>query len=135
MYLFIMGGGNIIISGTIVKGLGEGAVFMSMPHYKEEIKKKLGFDAYPGTLNVKVAKQQFDSLKNNLPIKIQGYKKENKTFGSANCRKAKIKNISGAIIMPDINKHEDVIEFIAPVHLKSELKLADGDKIKIKLID
>lgn len=135
MYLFTMGGGNAGISGIIVKGFGEGAVFMSMPHYKREIKKKLGFDAYPGTLNVKVTKQQFDSLKNNLPIKIQGYKKENKTFGSANCRKAKIKNISGAIIMPDINKHEDIIEFIAPVHLKSELKLADGDKVKIELIN
>ena len=135
MYLFIMGGGNIIISGTIVKGLGEGAVFMSMPHYKQEIRTNLGFDAYPGTLNVKVAKQQFDSLKNYLPIKINGYKKDGKTFGGAGCRKAKIKNISVAIIMPDINKHEDIVEFIAPVHLKSELKLAEGDKIKIKLID
>ena len=37
--------------------------------------------------------------------------------------------------MPDINKHEDIMEFIAPVHLKSELKLADGDKIKIELIN
>jgi len=135
MYLLAMGGGNADISGIIVKGLGEGAVFMSMPHYKQEIKKNLGFEAYPGTLNVKVAKQQFDSLKNYLPINIKGFKKGGKTFGSANCRKAKIKNISGAIIMPDINKHEDIMEFIAPVHLKSELKLADGDKIKIELIN
>ena len=41
MYLLAMGGGNADISGIIVKGLGEGAVFMSMPHYKNEIKKKL----------------------------------------------------------------------------------------------
>ena len=39
MYLLAMGGGNADISGIIVKGLGEGAVFMSMPHYKQEIKK------------------------------------------------------------------------------------------------
>ncbi|HLC61008.1 MAG TPA: DUF120 domain-containing protein [Candidatus Nanoarchaeia archaeon] len=130
-----MGGGNANISGMIVKGLGEGAVFMSMPHYKNEIKKKLGFDAYPGTLNVKVTKLQFDSLKNNIPIKINGFKKDGKIFGGANCHKSKIKNINGAIIMPDINKHKDIIEFIAPVHIKSKLKLADGDKVKIELIN
>ena len=130
-----MGGGNTHISGMIVKGLGEGAFFMSMPHYKHEIKINLGFNAYPGTLNVKVKKQQFDSLKNNLPIKINGYKKDGKAFGSANCHKARIKEINGAIIMPDINKHEDIIEFIAPVHLKSELKLTDGDAVKIELIN
>ncbi len=123
------------VSGTVVKGLGEGAVFMSMPHYKHEIKTNLGFNAYPGTLNVKVTKPQFDSLKNHLPIKIKGYKKDGKTFGSANCHKAKIKEINGAIIIPDINKHKDIIEFIAPVHLKSELKLTDGDKVKIELTD
>jgi len=125
---------NMIISGIIVKGLGEGVIFMSMPHYKHEIKTNLEFNAYPGTLNVKVTKQQFDSLKNNLPIKIKGYKKDGKTFGGANCHKAKIKEINGAIIMPEINKHEDIIEFIAPVRLKSELKLTDGDKVKIELI-
>ena len=129
-----MGGKNITLSGTIVKGLGEGAFFMSMPHYKNEIKKKLGFEAYPGTLNVKITEKKFSSLKNNLPVGIKGYKKGRKTFGGANCRKAKIKSINGAIIMPDINKHKDIVEFIAPVHVKSNLKLKNGDKITITLI-
>ena len=128
-----MDGENIILSGTIVKGLGEGAFFMSMPHYKNEIKKKLGFDAYSGTLNVKITEKKFSSLKNNLPVEIKGYKKGGKTFGGASCRKAKLKTIDGAIIIPDINKHKDIVEFIAPVHVKSNLKLKDGDKIIIAL--
>ena len=128
-----MGGENTIVNGTIVKGLGEGAFFMSMEHYKNEIKKKLGFDAYPGTLNVKITEKGFNSLKNNLVIKIEGCTKNKKTFGGANCRKAKIKSINGAVIMPDINKHRDILEFIASVHIKSTLKLKDGDKIIIKL--
>lgn len=121
--------------GTIVRGLGEGTFFMSMEHYKKEIKKKLGFDAYPGTLNLKVGKNQINSLKKINPIKIVGFKSGNKTFGGANCYKAKIKNINGSIIVPDLTKHKDVIEFIAPVHLKSELKLKEGDKIKIELLE
>lgn len=107
---------------------------MSMEHYRNEIKKKLGFNAYPGTLNLKVIKNQSDLLKKIVPIKIDGYKSGNKMFWGANCYKAKIKNVSGSIIVPDLTRHKDVIEFIAPVHLKSELKLKDNDKIKVELL-
>ena len=123
-----------IIDGIVVKGFGEGAFFMSMGHYKKEIKNKLGFNTYPGTLNLKVGKKQEDLLKNIKPIKIKGFKAGNKTFGGANCYKAKIKNINGAIIVPVINKHKDIIEFISPFHIKSKLKIKDGDKIKVELL-
>ncbi len=129
---FIMGG-NIVVNGTIVRGLGEGTYFMSMPHYRREIKDKLDFKSYPGTLNIKVNKKEFDSLKNQKSIKIHGYKSGNKIFGGAICYKARIKGINGAIIIPDLTKHRDIIELIAPIHLKSELKLKDGDKIKVEL--
>ena len=125
---------NLVLNGVIVRGLGEGTYFMSMQHYQKEIKKKLGFDAYPGTLNLKVGKKQADILKKFAPIKIDGFKKNNKTFGGVDCYRAKIKNIDGSIIVPHLTKHKDVIEFIAPVHLKSKLKLKDGDKIKIELV-
>ncbi len=121
------------LNAVIVRGLGEGSYFMSMKHYKEEIRKKLSFDAYPGTLNLKVRKKQLDLLKNIKPIKINGFKLFNKTFGGASCYRAKIKGINGSIIIPDLTKHKNVIEFIAPVHLKSELKLINGDKIKIEI--
>ena len=125
--------GNIIVNGTIVLGLGEGTYFMSMPHYRREIKDKLDFESYPGTLNIKVNKKEFDSLKNQTSIKIQGYKSGNKIFGGASCYKARIMSVNGAIIIPDLTKHKDILEFIAPLHLKSELKLKDGDKIKVEL--
>ena len=129
-----MAGKKIILDGTIVRGLGEGTYFMSMQHYQKEIKKKLGFDSYPGTLNLKVSKNQINLLKKIKPIKIEGFKRNNKSFGGVNCYKAKIKNINGSVIVPDLTKHKDVIEFIAPVHIKSELKIKDGDKIKVDLI-
>ncbi|MBI2542227.1 CTP-dependent riboflavin kinase [Candidatus Woesearchaeota archaeon] len=122
------------VEGVIVRGLGEGAYFMSMRHYRDEIKKKLGFDAYPGTLNLKVSKKQMDLLEEAVPIRIDGFQQENKIFGEADCYKAKINGTLGAIIVPKMTKHKDVMEFIAPVHLKSELKLEDGDKIKVELV-
>ena len=121
--------------GIVTRGIGEGSIFMSMKHYKSEIKKQLGFDAYPGTLNLNINEEQLTLLKKSIPIRIKAYEENNKTYGGASCYKAEINNIKGAIIIPDINKHKkDIIEFIAPVNLKSELKIKDGDKIKIELI-
>ncbi len=126
-------GGAIILEGIVTSGLGEGSFFMSMEHYKKEIKEKLGFEAYPGTLNLKVNETQIDPLKKTSPIRINGYEKDNRTFYGVNCYKAKINNTNGFIIIPDINKHKDIIEFIAPIHLKSKLNLKEGDKIKLML--
>ena len=124
-----------VLKGTIIKGLGEGAYFMSMGHYKKEIKKKLGFDAYPGTLNIKIKKNQYNIIKKINPIKIAGYINNGKRFGGASCYKAIIKDINGAIIIPDINKHKNgIIEFIAPMHIKSKSKINNGDKIKVELV-
>ena len=125
--------GEMVLDGIVTSGLGEGSFFMSMEHYKNEIKKKLGFDAYPGTLNLKINKKQKESLKRINPIRIEGYEKDNETFGGANCYKARVNNINGAIIIPDLTKHKDIVEFIAPVNIKSELEIKDEDKIKIEL--
>ncbi|MBS3102736.1 CTP-dependent riboflavin kinase [Candidatus Woesearchaeota archaeon] len=125
----------MIIEGIAVSGLGEGSYFMSMGHYRKEIKKKLKFDAYQGTLNLKVKKKDRDLLKKLGSIEIKGYKTKDKMFYGAKCYKARVQNISGAIIMPGLNKHgKDIIEFIAPVHLKSKLKIKDGDRVTINII-
>src|SRR3989344_3342885 len=122
---------GMAIEGVVSKGLGEGAFFMSMPHYKNEIKSKLGFDAYPGTLNIKVTEDKISEAKKSKSIRIEGYASNGKTFAGANCHFAKIKDISGAVIFPDLTGHKDVLEFIAPVHVKSALKIKDGDKIMV----
>ncbi len=126
--------GGQVLQGTIVKGLGEGTYFMSMEHYKKEFRKKFGFEAYSGTLNLRISQNQFNSLKKQLPVKIKGYKSNKKIFGAVNCRKAKIKDINAALIIPELTKHKDIVEIIAPVNLKSELKLKDGYKLRVELL-
>ena len=127
--------GDTALEGVVVVGLGKGAVFMSIDHYKTEFKDKLGFDPYPGTLNMSLDKEQTNLLKDINPIRIESFKKDNKTFGGVSCYKVKINNIDGAIIVPDLTEHEeDMIEIIAPINLKSELNIKDGDKIKIEVI-
>ena len=123
-----------VVEGVINRGLGEGAFFMSINHYKKEIKKKLGFEAYPGTLNIKVKKSCLILLEKTGKTRINGFETSDRKFGGAVCYKGRINGIKGSILVPDVNKHgKDIIEFIAPVHIKSELNLKDGDKIQIEL--
>ena len=126
---------KMFLSGQIVRGLGEGTYFMSIKKYREKMRLRLGFDAYPGTLNLMVGKTQAVILSKITPTRINGFRAGNSTFGGVNCYKARIQNINGSIIVPDLTKHEkNIIEFIAPVHIKSELKLKDGDLINLELL-
>ena len=130
-----MDGKSIVLSGTVASGSGEGTYFMSMSYYQKKIKEKLGFRAYPGTLNLKVGKKQADALKNSGTVKISSYKANGKTLGGVSCCRAAIGNLRCAMIIPDLTRHKETIELIAPVHLKSELKLKDGDKITVKIFN
>lgn len=125
----------MFLIGYVIGGLGEGFKFMSMHHYKKEIKEKLGFDAFPGTLNLKIENKGKQSLDKIDPIIIAGFEDKDQKYFGVRCYKARIKNIDGAIIIPDASKHEnDIIEFIAPLKLRDELNLKDNDKVTIKLI-
>ena len=126
--------GEIGFEGIITSGLGKGAVFLSIDYYKDNIREKLGFEPYLGTLNLEVGKEQ-QQLRAIAPIRIESFKKNGKAYGGASCYKIKINNINAAIIVPDLTEHEEnMIEIIAPVNLKSKLKVEDGDKVKIELV-
>ena len=43
----------------IVSGMGEGAYYMSLKGYRNQFIEKLGYEPYPGTLNVKLVDQIF----------------------------------------------------------------------------
>jgi len=45
---------RITFKGKIVSGMGEGAYYMSLEGYKKQFKEKLGYEPFPGTLNLKL---------------------------------------------------------------------------------
>ena len=62
--------GELVFEGIVTSGLGKGVVFMSMDYYKSNVKEKLGFNPYPGTLNLRLDKNVRESLKKIKPIRI-----------------------------------------------------------------
>ncbi len=120
------------ITGTVQDGSGEGTYYTSLKQYKEKIKQKLGFKVYPGTLNIKIKKEETAPFLNCLtPIKIAGFKTKERTFGSITCYKIKLKNTKAAIVAPEKTRYKDILEIIASFNLRNKFNLKTGTKITI----
>ena len=130
----------LTLEGVIFTGMGEGAYYITRAHYRKQFIEKLGFDPYPGTLNLKLTTDydiKTSSEHEAYPaIEIEGFQDEHRTFGYVKCYPAKVENrVKGALISA-LRSHYDnsVIEVIAPVFLRKRLKLKDGYKVKVEIL-
>lgn len=130
---------SVTMEGAVFTGLGEGAYYISKEYYRNQFIEKLGFDPYPGTLNVKLS-TDYDlktrvELEAYPAIEIQGFKNEDRTFGTVKCYSAKVGNrVKGAVIFA-LRSHYDrsVLEIISTVSLRKQLNLKDGQKVKVEV--
>lgn len=125
-----------ILCGKVVTGLGEGQYYISLEGYMKQFREKLGFNPYPGTLNIKLDPGSIEIRKRIIPnIKISGFLDQNRTFGSGSCFNIMISAISGAVITPERTHYpEDIIEVIAPVNLREYLNVSDGSAVQLEVI-
>jgi len=131
---------SITLEGTVFTGFGEGAYYISKESYRRQFIEKLGFDPYPGTLNLKLVTDYDLKTRNELEaypgVEIEGFKDEDRTFGPVKCYPVIIENeVKGALILA-LRSHYDasVLEIIAPVPLRKRLKLRDGQKVKVEVL-
>lgn len=132
--------GRIRLKGRVFSGFGEGGFYVSLEHYRKQFKEKLGFDPYPGTLNLKL---DADSMKARRiltvkdGIRIEPYSDGQKCYCGAKCFMVLIEGkIRGAIVVPEVTRYgDDVIELLAPVYLRRALKLRDGDQVTVEILD
>ncbi len=123
------------IHGTVFSGLGEGKYYISQPKYKQQFQKRLLFQPYEGTLNIRVAPSDmplFERLTFAPGIKIHGFTSKGRTFGDVKCFMAKMQENECAIILPVRTHYTDVMEVISKEHLRSLHDLNDGDAVEIE---
>jgi riboflavin kinase, archaea type len=130
---------SVTIEGTIFTGLGEGAYYISKENYKQQIIEKLGFQPYPGTLNLKITSDYDIKTRMELEafpaIEIKGFQNTDRSFGFVKCYPAIIGgSVKGALVTA-LRSHYDVsvLEIIAPVCLRKQLNLKDGQKVKVEI--
>ena len=131
---------SITLEGVVFTGLGEGAYYISKERYTKQFIEKLGFEPYPGTLNLKLTTDYDVKTRSELEaypaIEIEGFRSEDRTFGSVKCYPVTIENrVKGALILA-LRSHYDtsVVEVIAPVFLRKHLNLKDGHKVKVEVL-
>jgi riboflavin kinase len=131
---------SVTLEGILFSGLGEGAYYVTKEGYRKQFMEKLGFDPYPGTLNLKLTTEYdvktMSELEAYPAIEIQGFKNESRTFGSVKCYPAIINNKEKGAVVYALRSHYNasVMEIIAPVFLRGRLKLKDGNKVKVEIL-
>ena len=128
------------LTGTVTSGMGEGRHYITLSGYMEQFREKLGYEPYPGTLNVDLTE---DSIRSRArldaiePITIEGWESEDRTYGPAYCYPAAIETDGMRyeelhVITPERTHHgDDHLELIAPDELREELDLADETEVTV----
>jgi len=130
------GGERLTIRGRVVTGLGEGRYYISREGYRKAFGKLLGFDPYPGTLNIEVEpldREKMAELKDMDGLMIEEFQSEGRTFGGVKCFRALIGGVECAAIFPLRSHHTHTLELISPFGLREKLALADGDEVQVLL--
>jgi riboflavin kinase, archaea type len=122
---------TITLTGKVFSGKGNGRKFLSLKWVKEQIKQKLGFNPYLGTLNILLSEEStkrrkiLEKPQSMMICPAQGY-----CLGILHG--ARIEEFECAVIIPDVTGYpENYLELIAAENMRQKLQLKDGDDIRI----
>jgi len=128
---------SAIIRGRVASGKGEANVLTSLDWVRRQICEKLGFQPYPGTLNLELSKEDLLLLQDRLS-RAQAISIEPPIEGSARgiCYKVLIMHrLEGAIVFPQVpGRRENMVEAIAPCSLRDVLHVKDGDEVLLEIM-
>jgi len=122
------------VTGTLSKGMGEGAYYVG--EYAAEMEGRLSYKPYPGTFNVKTG--DVPGLDRFLTGTINGFRKRNRTFGSIRYAPVKVSANGraevGHLIVPARTHHRGILEIVSPVNLREALGVCDGDSVDVEFV-
>ncbi|MGI0024685.1 MAG: DUF120 domain-containing protein [Nitrososphaera sp.] len=134
---------TIDFEGSVASGMGEGAYYMSLEGYRRQFREKLGYEPYPGTLNIRLVEQIYMNARRELGMHqpaafIDGFSDGTRTYGWVKCYRARINDGSvvddAAVLVLERSHYDDsMLEVIAPVPIKQKAGLRNGDRIKVRV--
>lgn len=124
----------MVLRGIIQKGAGKGSFFTQVDWVLKQCRHMLGYEPYPGTLNVRVIDADIEHLESFLEVHDFALVPEDPAFCSAGVKRVTVNGIPAAVILPaeDVRVNERrVMEIIAACSLKNALGLDDGDCVTV----
>jgi riboflavin kinase len=127
--------------GNVISGMGEGAYYMSLEGYRRQFREKLGYEPYPGTLNVQLTDQVYRNgrleLGKHQSIFINGFSDGTRTYGWVKCYRATINdgtiNNAAVLVLERTHYDDSMLEVIAPISIKQAGGIKNGDRIKVQV--
>ena len=132
---------TINFEGNVVSGMGEGAYYVALDGYRRQFKEKLGFEPYPGTLNIRLVDQMYMNARRELgknpSIFINGFSDGMRTYGWVKCYRAIINEAidNAAVLVLERTHYDDsMLEVISPVSIKQTAGIKNGDRVKVQVM-
>jgi riboflavin kinase len=133
---------GLSLRGSVTGGMGEGRHYITLSGYAEQFRERLGYDPFPGTLNVDLTEESVrrrGEMAGIDAVPIDAWEGDDRTYGAATCYGVTL--VAGDerydevhAIVPDRTHHDDdQLELIAPDRLRDALDLADGDAVEVRV--
>ena len=138
-------GASLLLDGIIFSDLGQASKFMALDWVQKALSDCLGFSPFPATLNVRPADRKdaatWESVQNDpryfSPMPSHG--------GSCSARIFRVmihdgsrtsqRKTAGAVLLPDVEDYpKNKIEIVAPMRLKEQFGVRDGDQITLEFV-
>lgn len=120
------------MQGVVTTGTGKGAYYMGMDVYQERFNDILGFYPYPGTLNLEVDVPDREMFQSEITYThMDAPERDGERLSAVDVYPVLVDGeIEGALLDLEITDHPaSIVEVIAPINLREELGLEDGDTV------
>jgi riboflavin kinase len=127
--------GGFEFKGIVRSGIGEGRYYLSQHTYLRAFKSKLGFEPFPGTLNLELSKEWLwvRSYIIENGERVEGYREGGKEFGGVRFCRGSLRGIPVGVLVPEKTVHQNVVEIVAEKNLRESLRLSDGDEVWVRI--
>jgi CTP-dependent riboflavin kinase len=133
------------IDGIIFSDLGEAGRFMALEWVQEALRRQLGFAPFPATLNLRPKGRpdagawqtvQTELKRIDLFPAESGFCAAKLFLVDINTPAANGPLIRGAVLLPEVaNYPKDKIEVVAPMRLKDQFGVRDGDQLTLEFVN
>lgn len=128
--------GSFKFHGRVFSGLGKGAYYVAHPAFMPKFVRLLGYEPFPGTLNLRLESPAEIEARGLLGAKkgdsIPASRYDGQEFSSAKCFPGRMGRVDVVLTIPQITAYDKtVLEIMAAVRLRDALNLTDGQVVEL----
>ncbi len=134
------------VTGAVFSDLGVASSFMALDWVQQALQQSLGYKAFPATLNLRPRSGQDAQTWALVQRRLKGIELRSASEGFCHARLYAVEItppivsgaalLRGAVLVPTVADYpKDKIEVVAPVRLKDQLSVRDGDQLTLEFVE